>query len=103
MKWPILKEQIREHLEKIRNALNNYEQELNFVDNGPAYSNAGISFTKEKLDIRLMELDDLDIMATKYLAEFCQCGSGLIPCYQEGNEESKCKECFSTNLVESNG
>ena len=103
MRYPILKNQIRAKLVLIKEALDCYEQELNFINDGEKYSCRGIFSTKQNLDRHLVEFEEMHERGCDFEKVFCPCGSGLVPDDIDGNEEPTCKDCFVSPVLESSG
>ena len=103
MRFPQIKEIMRSKINSVRSGLNDFEQELNFINSGEKYSNDDLFKKKLWLDTQLMELEELHDIACKFKDEFCSCGSGLLPNDIDSSENPVCNECFIAPIIESSG
>ena len=103
MRFAVLKNQLRAKFVEVDEAAKSYLQELEFVNDGPKYSNQDLFSKYNYWQSKLMELDELHEIACKFDTEFCLCGSGLIPNGVNEKDEPSCKECDTTRTIESNG
>jgi hypothetical protein len=90
MRFPILKTHINIKLLELKRSIQEFEISLEKINLGENYVSDGVNLKFTEIARHFYQLKELQDEALRFYDEFCDCGSGLTPCTDDG----KCKECL---------